>query len=71
MHDLKEAVGQYVIYRDFLTATAPHYNLYLAINENTYTTFFLQKAIQLIVEQNQISLIVVDLDTEEITQWIR
>lgn len=71
MRDLEEAVGQYVIYRNLLTVTVPDYNLYLAINESTYTSFFLQKAIQLIVQQNQISLIVVDVDTEEITQWIR
>jgi XisH protein len=40
MHDLEEAVGQYVIYRNLLTVTAPEYDLYLAINERIYTGFF-------------------------------
>jgi hypothetical protein len=71
MHDLEKAVGQYVIYRNLLTVTAFDSDLYLAINERTYTGFFQQKAIQLIVQQNQIRLIVVDVETEVITQWIR
>ncbi|BDA67097.1 fdxN element excision controlling factor XisH-like protein [Rivularia sp. IAM M-261] len=70
MRDLEEAVGQYIIYRNLLEALESDYDIYLAINQRVYITFFEKKAIQLIVQQNQIRLIVVDIENEVITQWI-
>lgn len=70
IRDLEEALGQYIIYRNLLTVTAHDYDLYLAINERTFIGFFQQKAIQLIVQQNQMRLIVVNIASEVITQWI-
>lgn len=70
MRDLEEAVGQYIIYRNLLEALESDYDIYLAINQRVYITFFEKKAIQLIVQQNQIRLIVVNIENEVITQWI-
>lgn len=70
MHDLEAAVGQYIIYRNLLEALESDYDIYLAINQRTYITLFEKKAIQLIFQQNQIRLIVVDVESEVITQWI-
>lgn len=69
--DLEEALGQYIIYRNLLTETVPEYELYLAINERTYTNFFQKKATQFIVKQNKMYLVIVDIANEVITQWIK
>ena len=70
IQDLEKAVGQYIIYRNFLTITAPDCHLYLAISKRTYNSSFRQEAVQVVVEQNQLKLIIVDTDNEVITQWI-
>lgn len=70
MQDLKEALGQYDIYRYLLEATVPDRKLYVAVSAFAYNTFFKQDVIQLILNRHQLPLIVVDIDVEEITQWI-
>lgn len=68
--DLKEALGQYDIYLYLLEATAPDRKLYIAISEIAYKSFFTQDIIQLILNRHQLPLIIVDIETEEIKQWI-
>jgi XisH protein len=70
IQDLKEALGQYDIYRYLLEETAPERKLYIAISQVAYKTFFTQDVIQLILNKHQLPVIVVDTDAEEITQWI-
>jgi len=70
VQDLKIALGQYSIYRLFLQETEPDRKLYLAIAESTHRRFFNKKAIQFIVEHEQLPLIVVNVNTEEIVSWI-
>jgi hypothetical protein len=70
IQDLKEALGQYDIYRYLLAETAPERKLYIAISQVAYKTFFTQDVIQLILNKHQLPVIVVDTDAEEITQWI-
>jgi XisH protein len=70
IQDLKEALGQYDIYRYLLEETAPDRKLYIAISKAAYKTFFTQDVTQLILNKHQLPVIVVDTDTEEITQWI-
>ena len=70
IQDLKEALGQYDIYRYLLEETAPDRKLYVAISSIAYKTFFTQDAIQLIVNRHQLPLIVVNTEVEEIVQWI-
>lgn len=70
IQDLKEALGQYDIYRYLLEATAPDRKLYVAISAVAFKTFFNQDVIQLILNRHQLPLIVVDTETEEIAQWI-
>jgi hypothetical protein len=68
--DWQTALGQYVIYRDLLRVIAPDREVFLAVGAATYTHFFGRKSVQLVVERNHIKLLVVNLDTEEIVQWI-
>jgi XisH protein len=70
IQDLKEALGQYDIYRYLLEETAPDRKLYIAISTIAYNTFFTQDVTQLILNRHQLPIIVVDLETEEIMQWI-
>ncbi len=70
IQDLKEALGQYDIYRYLLEETAPERKLYIAISNVVYNTFFTQDVIRLILHKHHLPIIVVDTEAEEITQWI-
>ncbi|MBD2538421.1 element excision factor XisH family protein [Coleofasciculus sp. FACHB-SPT36] len=70
IQDLKEALGQYDIYRYLLEETAPDRKLYVAVSTVAHNTFFKQDVIQLILNRHQLPLIVVNIEAEEITQWI-
>lgn len=71
IHDFHAALGQYIVYRQLVSLSQPDYRVYLAIDDITYENFFRRKAIQLIVEANQLLLIIVDTTKEVIVQWIR
>ena len=70
MQDLKEALGQYDIYRYLLEEVASDRKLYVAISDIAYNAFFTQDVTQLILNKNQLPIIVVDIETEEILRWI-
>lgn len=69
--ELEKAIGQYSIYRSFLSRTEPERMLYLAIAEDIFQDFISHPAIEIVVEDYHINLIVFDPETEEITQWIQ
>lgn len=70
MQDFKEALGQYDIYRYLLEEVASDRKLYVAISDVAYNAFFTQDVTQLILNKHQLPIIVVDIETEEILQWI-
>lgn len=69
IHDLELALGQYNLYQTYLELIEPDRRLYLAVNSEVYEKFFVQKAIQVVVEKFQLALIVVNLETEEVVKW--
>ncbi|GCL35477.1 MULTISPECIES: XisH family protein [Sphaerospermopsis] len=69
MRELETALGQYIIYRTLLKVILPEAKIYLGVSRGIYKSFFLQKAISFIIEENGLRLIVVDLNKEEIIQW--
>ncbi|HEY9863429.1 MAG TPA: element excision factor XisH family protein [Candidatus Obscuribacterales bacterium] len=69
IYDLERAVGQYIIYRNFLKKTAPDHEIYLALSQRVYQANF-DETIQIVVDENQLKLIIVNTDKEVITQWI-
>jgi hypothetical protein len=71
VNELEKAVGQYGIYRTFLKRIDPYRELYLAIALDVYQDFFLRPAVQEIVVDQQISLLVFEPDKEEVVQWIK
>ncbi|MEG4852635.1 XisH family protein [Microcoleus sp. B5-D4] len=70
MYDFHGALGQYMVYRNLIQLTEPEYKLYLAIDDVVYKNFFQRKSIQLITNENKLLLMVVEMEKEEILQWI-
>jgi len=70
MHRLEEALGQYQVYRSYLSSVAPDERLYLAVDKTSYDRLFVRKSFQKIVADYQLSLVVVDTDEEVVEQWI-
>lgn len=70
MTDFHNALGQYIVYRNLLQLTEPKYQLFLAIDNITYSDFFQRPSIQIIVHQNSLHLLIVDIQQERIEQWI-
>jgi XisH protein len=70
MTDFHLAVGQYKVYQMLLQKTAPEYDLYLAIDDITYNNFFRREGIEFLVRASQIKIFVVNIDEQEIVQWL-
>jgi XisH protein len=70
MRDLENAIGQYVVYQNVLSLTAPERLLYLAIRESTFINLFQDELGKLLLERQKLKIITFDSDREEITQWI-
>jgi hypothetical protein len=64
------ALGQFINYRTALRAEEPSRNLYLAVPLVTYNDFFNLPFIQTVVNENKLKLIIYNVETEEIEQWI-
>jgi len=63
-------VGQYVVYRDVLVETVLDFELYLAITQGTYKSYFQRQLAQMIINRNQVKLLIVDAENEVIVEWI-
>jgi hypothetical protein len=66
--ELHIAFGQYIIYREVLALARPEATLYLAVphsNADLTTTVF-----QTTIRNNRVKLVMVDLQKEQITEWI-
>ena len=69
MREFETALGQYLIYRIFLKQTRPDESVYLAVDSQVYEEFFLRSAIQLVCRECRISIVVIELDSQEIVSW--
>jgi XisH protein len=70
MTDFHLAVGQYKVYHTLLQKTAPEFDLYLAIDDITYNNFFRREGIDFLVQSSHIKFFVVNIDEQEILQWL-
>jgi hypothetical protein len=70
LDDFYRAMGQYVFYRNMLAIAHISSPLYLAIPYTIYQTLFGRPAIQATLKELGLKLIVVNLQTEIIEQWI-
>ncbi len=69
IQDFKEALGQYLIYRELIIEVAPQYKPILAISEPTYFGAFQRSIIKLMIDRYQIALLVVSIPKEEVVLW--
>ncbi len=63
------ALGQFINYRTALQAQESERQLYLAVPEDTYKLFFTLPFTQVVITQQQISLLIFDTEEEVIAQW--
>lgn len=70
LHDLEIALGQFMLYLGLLELTEPERKLYLGINHIVYNTLFRQPTFQATVQRFRLSLLVVNIVTQEVEQWI-
>lgn len=73
VQDLKEAVGQYILYGDIMAESPEDADrtLYIAVREETYRTIFGKEQTQRLMHNRNIRLIVFNPEQEVILQWIR
>jgi hypothetical protein len=70
LHELYTALGQYTFYLRLLEKTAPERKLYLAVSDVVYNDFFQIEAVLMAVQESHLSILVVNIATEEIVRWI-
>ena len=70
LEEFYHAVGQCVVYRNALANNDITTAVYLALPTIAYETFFQKQLIQSVVNDIQLQLIVIDLEKEEVVQWI-
>mgnify|MGYP003572923612 CR=1 FL=1 len=70
MSDLEKAMGQYVVYRAVLEEREPKRTLYLAVPQWVVWNLFNQPLGQLLLKKNLVKVIGVDVQTEEIVEWL-
>ncbi|HSF72829.1 MAG TPA: XisH family protein [Microcoleus sp.] len=70
VHDLEEALGQYIVYQDILELSEPERNIYLAVREEVYLDIFSEPLGQVLLRKKRLKLIVFDSAREIIIRWI-
>ena len=68
--ELYRAIGQYLIYRNVLQVKAISATLYLAIPIVVYQRLFLGEVVSATIRDAAIKLLLIDIDQEEIVQWL-
>jgi hypothetical protein len=70
MQDLEQAIGQFTVYHEVLSRVEPDRELFVAVNEEVYINLFEEPIGKILVESRRIRLIVFDVHSETIRQWI-
>jgi XisH protein len=69
-HDLELALGQYELYRMFLEQLEPDRKVYLAVSRQIWLDFFQRESVQVVLDKSALMLVIVNVETEEVSQWI-
>ncbi|NEO91501.1 MAG: fatty-acid synthase [Moorea sp. SIO3G5] len=70
IEDLKNALGQYILYDKVLKRQLSERLLYLAIREVIFNRLFTEEIGQMLLEDNTLKIIVFDPEEEVIIKWI-
>jgi hypothetical protein len=67
--DVEQALGQYLVYRSWLSRTDPARELYLAVDSDTARDIFDDRFAAVLIEDYRLRLLVVEIESERIAQW--
>ena len=70
IEDLKNALGQYILYEKVLRSKLSERTLYLAIRKDIFDGLFSREIGQILLSDDYLKIIIFDPETEMITQWI-
>ncbi len=70
VHDLEQALGQYVLYGQILKENEINRDLYLAISRLAFNNVFTIQLGQILLKSKILKLVVFDDESEVIVQWI-
>jgi hypothetical protein len=70
LSEFHSALGQFLNYRLALTLKQPDRELFLAVPQDIYQTFFVEEFTQLSISEYSLKIITFSLDGKEILQWI-
>ena len=70
IEDLKNALGQYILYDKILRAKLSKRSLYLAIRKDIFDGLFSEEIGQILLSDNSLNMIIFDPEMEMITQWL-
>ena len=68
--DLEGAIGQYVLYQLLLQQIEPERVIYLAITQEMKNEIFSEPLGELVIEKLPLRLIIIDVEKDEVKQWI-
>jgi hypothetical protein len=68
--DLENALGQYVLYEKVLAKNEPERKIFLAVRESVYVSIFEAEIGKMLLEDNELSLLVFNERSEEVSKWI-
>jgi len=71
LYEFHAALGQYLNYRVVLKTTDAERQLFLAIAEDVFASFFAQPVVQAILGEYQVRLLVFDPQNEQVRQWTK
>ncbi len=70
VQDLRDALGQFVLYRHVLREKEPERQLFLAVRESVFVEVFQEPIGDILIRKGEVRLIVFDQAKEEILRWI-
>ena len=70
-YELHNATGQYCNYRALLNETNPEREIWLAVPLEIYQSEFQKKATQIIIDSLKIKMLIYDIESEVIREWIK
>ncbi|MGD1938673.1 MAG: element excision factor XisH family protein [Cyanophyceae cyanobacterium] len=70
VRELEMALGQYFLYERILKRLQLPHKLYLATSQIAYDAFLVADGARAMLHDGMVSLIVVNLEQERVTQWI-
>jgi len=68
--ELEKAVGQYAVYRSWLSRTEPQRIIYLAVDKRAFSDLFEDISGRVLLEDYSINMIVVDVAIQEVVKWV-